>query len=195
MKKLKVLILIFLYSITTYGQDYNTIKFKSSGKIEIPSDWKVYDKDWNDNITKKAGFDPSKKITIVRASDYDNSTFYLKLSTKQLDEMIPKNEILSQDFLDLLNDDLNSIISAINRDPKSRYIESSKATLTTIGDASGGYTSYTQINQAGEKRKTILYTLINGKTFYNLTVSWAVTKNENSENILSEIIRRLKLSE
>lgn len=187
------LILIFNISICK-SQTYNTINFAKNGKISIPTDWKVYSEEWNNDITKKAGFDESEKKTILRASDYDKSTIYIKLSTKILSNIITKEELASNDFLDILNDDLNQTTDLLTT--KNNIVkEKIKAKFANFGTGNGGVISYTYLNDRGKTRKTFIYTIIKGKKFYNLTVSWEIEKNIECEKIINKIKEDLIFSE
>lgn len=165
------------------------------GVITVPKSWKIYDEQWNNNITHQAGYTNSKKRTILRASDYSNSTFYVKLSFKVLDEAISAIEINSSDFLEILNNDLKSIKQQIAKDPQLTFITSKSAINEKHGTGMGGAISYTYKDKEGQTRKSIIYTIIKGKIFYNLTVSWDVNKNSECEKILNKLKSSIIYSE
>lgn len=175
-------------------QTYKSFPFGKGGKLFLPSDWKIYDDYWNGEITRKAGFSTSKKKTIIRASDYTNTTMYIKLSSKLLNQTLGKNDIESVDFLDVLNEDLADITNSIKSDSKKKLIESKKAKTETFGLAIGGSINYTYTNDDGSTRKTIIYTMIKGDVFYNLTISWDINKKSVSENIANEIKNKIIFS-
>lgn len=175
-------------------QTYKSFHFGKGGELLLPSDWKIYDDHWNGEITRKAGFSSSKKKTIMRASDYTKTTMYIKLSSKLLDQILEKNDIESVDFLDVLNEDLTEITNSIKSDSKKKLIESKKAKTETFGSAIGGSINYIYTNDAGSTRKTIIYTMIKGNIFYNLTISWDINKKNISENIANEIKNKIVFS-
>lgn len=194
MKTIISTVILLLNIFNCNSQNYSSITYGKNGVISIPSDWKIYSEEWNNEVTKKAGYNESEKKTILRASDYDNSTIYLKLSTKTLPQIITKKELVSNDFLNLLNDDLLKTTNLI----KTKNIiikETIKAKFVNFGTGNGGVISYTYLNDKGKTRKTLLYTIIKRKEFYNLTISWEIEKNNECEKIIDRIKNNLIFSD
>lgn len=186
--KINLFILMLLYYSSFAQTTYKKIFFGDNGVIEIPSNWKIYDQEWNDNITSKAGFKDSKKKTILRANDYDVSTIYIKLSTKVLGQALPEADLKGADFLEALNDDLASIKAQVMNDSNKELINSEAARHEKFGSALGGYITYTYKEKStGETRKSIIYTMIKGQNFYNLTISWNVSNQLKCRTILERI--------
>lgn len=194
MKKLISIVILVFNLLNCNSQNYSSITYGKNGIISIPSDWKIYNEEWNNEITKKAGFNESEKKTILRTSDYLNSTIYLKLSTKILSELVTKEELMSNDFLNLLNEDLLQTTELIKS--KNNIIkETIKAKTINFGSGNGGVISYTYLNDRGKTRKTLIYTIIKGKKFYNLTTSWEIEKNIECEKIINKIKDNLIFSD
>lgn len=186
MKKLISIAILILSILNCNSQNYSSITYGKNGVISIPSDWKIYSEEWNSDITKKAGYNESEKKTILRTSDYQNSTIYLKLSTKILPELITKKQLISNDFLNILNDDLLQTTNLLKE--KNNIIkETIKAKIANFGTGNGGVISYTYLNDRGKTRKTLIYTIIKGKNFYNLTISWEIENNIECEKIITKI--------
>lgn len=115
--KLLLLIIIFGSSFFSYSQDYTTY---NSGKnncltIKIPTTWKIYDDDWNAYM-KKTYSPESQRVTIIRASDYNNSTFYFKISYLDMGEKYTKEKIISDDvdFLNVYDIGLMELVKQLN---------------------------------------------------------------------------------
>ncbi|SHN21134.1 hypothetical protein [Flavobacterium xinjiangense] len=194
MKKLISIVILVFNLLNCNSQNYSSIAYGKNGIISIPSDWKIYSEEWNNEITKKSGFNESEKKTILRTSDYLNSTIYLKLSTKILSDLVTKEELMSNDFLNLLNDDLLQTTQLIKS--KNNIIkETIKAKTVNFGSGNGGVISYTYLNDRGKTRKTLIYTIIKGKKFYNLTTSWEIEKNIECEKIINKIKDNLIFSD
>lgn len=194
MKIIISIVILILNIFNCNSQNYSSITYGKNGVISIPSDWKIYSEEWNNGITRKAGFDESEKKTILRTSDYQNSTIYLKLSTKTLPELITKEELISNDFLNLLNDDLFQTTNLLTS--KNNIIkETIKAKIANFGTGNGAVISYTYLNDRGKTRKTLIYTIIKGKIFYNLTISWEIEKNIECEKIINKIKNDLIFSD
>lgn len=180
-------IILILTFYNSNSQNYKSITYDKNGVINIPSDWKIYSEEWNSAVTRKAGFNESEKKTILRTSDYDNSTIYLKLSAKVLPQLITKEELVSNDFLNLLNDDLFQTTNLLKTKTNSIIKETIKAKLVNFGTGNGGVISYTYLNDRGKTRKTLIYTIVKGKKYYNLTISWEIEKNIECEKIINKI--------
>lgn len=163
------------------------------GHIFIPKSWKIYDDNWNSNITKIAGYDPTRKVTVARASDYDNSTFYIKLSTKQLEGSLSKNDVLEEKeyFLSGLDEAIVQITQKLKNNG-TRVTSTQKARYIEVGGAYGGVYSYTYYSpKVNQTRTTEIYTLYQEQTFYNLTISWekGAEKIEQIKNgILDKVV-------
>lgn len=179
-------IILVLNIFNCNSQNCTSINYGKNGVISIPSNWIIHSEEWNNEITKQAGFDPNEKRTILRTNDYNNSTIYLKLSTKILSELITKEELISNDFLNILNEDLFETTNLL----KTKNItvkEVVKAKSVNFGTGYGGVISYTYLNDRGKTRKTLIYTIIKERKFYNLTVSWEIEKNIECEKIIEKI--------
>lgn len=194
MTKFIIAAIFLIHVITGNGQTFQSFTYGKTGSIQLPHDWKVYDDKWNGEITARAGFSNSKKKTIIRASDYTKSTIYIKLSSKLLDEAMSKSDIQSNDFLDALNEDLKQITQLIKSDSKKKFIESSNSISEAFGSAFGGSVSYSYAEDSST-RKTIIYTMIKGSIFYNLTISWDVKNKVAAESIANEIKSRIVFSD
>ena len=173
-----------------------TIKFgkNNCGKIVIPSSWKIYDISENYYIEKVSGSLPSKKVTILRAADYDNSTFYVKLSTKLVDSLYSCSNLLKNriTFLKELNNDELQLINQLNSMKNIIVVKSTYPVYRELANACGGVFTYIYKNK-DKKKKVYIYTLYNDFTFYNLTISWDVNKAKNPKKYLNLLLKNLKL--
>ncbi|MBU3658337.1 MAG: hypothetical protein FGM14_00550 [Flavobacteriales bacterium] len=194
--KLILFILIsFGISSTSFSQDYETYNSGSNNclTIKIPTTWTIYDDDWN-NYMKKTFSPESQRVTIIRASDYDISTFYFKISYINMGKKYKKEEISSDNF-DLLNNYNASLLDVIKQLKSSgnTIISNKKSEFVSIDKAYGCYYSYTYTNSNEQTRTSEIYYVIVGQTGYFITISWNVENSSKPETIKSKLISNLKL--